>query len=57
MNDQSNAPSPKDQVRKPYQKPRLEVVQLRVKEDVLAVCKTGSTATGGANCKITPCFS
>jgi hypothetical protein len=44
--------------RKPYQKPLLEAVQLRVKEEVLATCRTGSSATGQASsCLPGACFS
>lgn len=51
---------PKPQpARKPYTKPTIEIVQLRVKEHVMAVCKTGSSATTGDGCRVpvTQCFS
>ena len=54
----SEAKSTKQFSRKPYQKPVLEAVQLRVKEEVLATCKTGSSATGQASsCLPGACFS
>lgn len=49
----SSAPAP----RKPYQKPSVEKVKLRVKDDVMAICRTATSATPGDGCKLTPCFS
>ncbi len=43
--------------RKPYQKPSLEAIQLRVKDDVLAVCRTASSMTSGDTCKSLVCFN
>ena len=43
--------------RKPYQKPSVEKVKLRVKDDVMAICRTATSATPGDGCKFTPCFS
>jgi hypothetical protein len=43
--------------RKPYQKPSVEKVKLRVKDDVMAICRTSTSATPGTGCKVTPCFS
>lgn len=43
--------------RKPYQKPTMEMVKLRVKDDVMAICRTVSSGTPGTSCKVTPCFS
>ena len=43
--------------RKLYQKPAMEMVKLRVKDDVMAICRTGSSSTPGTSCNITPCFS
>lgn len=43
--------------RKPYQKPTMERVKLRVKDDVMAICRTATSATPGTGCKVTPCFS
>lgn len=54
----SDATRTQQSSRKPYQKPILEAVQLRVKEEVLATCKTGSSATGQASsCLPGACFS
>ncbi len=54
----SDAKLTKPSARKPYQKPVLEAVQLRVKEEVLATCKTASSATGQASsCLPGACFS
>lgn len=57
---QSPEPAPAEQPespRKPYEKPQVEAIELRVKDDVLAVCRTQSVAQPGIGCKTTPCFS
>ncbi|GAA5526918.1 hypothetical protein [Herpetosiphon gulosus] len=54
---QQSSSQPERKPRKAYVKPTIETVGLRIKEDVLAVCRTTSSATSGANCKITPCFT
>ena len=61
MNERLAIPTPPiaPPTRKLYQKPVMETVKLRVKDDVMAVCKTPSSSSPVAGtCTTTlPCFS
>ena len=61
MNERLATPTPPiaPPTRKLYQKPAMETVKLRIKDDVMAVCQTLSSVTTGMGCQTDapPCFS
>jgi hypothetical protein len=60
MQQQTNQPEKKPEVRKPYHKPQIEQVRLSLEEAVLGSgCKTdgssGPNASGACETNFTPC--